>query len=61
MSVRKEQRSTYLARPTMRSMDGTGLAVLIAAGDDWEEALEIAQVQLACGAEVALGLAEGDR
>jgi malonyl-CoA reductase/3-hydroxypropionate dehydrogenase (NADP+) len=56
MSVRKEQRSTYLARPTMRSMDGTGLAVLIAAGDDWEEALEIAQVQLACGAEVVLGL-----
>ena len=31
-------------------------AVLIAAGDDWEEALEIAQVQLACGAEVVLGL-----
>jgi malonyl-CoA reductase/3-hydroxypropionate dehydrogenase (NADP+) len=56
MSVRKEQRSTYLARPTMRSMDGTGLAVLIAAGDDWEEALEIAQVQLACGAAVVLGL-----
>lgn len=56
MSVRKEQRSTYLTRPTMRSMDGTGLAVLIAAGDDWEEALEIAQVQLACGAAVVLGL-----
>ena len=56
MSVRKEQRSTYLSRPTMRSMDGTGLAVLIAAGEDWEEALEIAQVQLGCGAEVVLGL-----
>ena len=33
----------------MRSMDGTGLAVLIAAGDNFEEAVEIAQVQLACG------------
>ena len=56
MTVRKEQRSTYLARPTMRSMDGTGLAVLVAAGDNWDEALEIAQVQLNCGANVALGL-----
>ncbi len=56
MTVRKEARSTYLARPTMRSMDGTGLAVLIAAGDNFEEALEIAQVQLACGAAVVLGL-----
>lgn len=56
MSVRKEQRSTYLARPTMRSMDGTGLAVLVAAGDNWDEALEIAQVQLQCGANVALGV-----
>ncbi|MFN4038054.1 MAG: SDR family NAD(P)-dependent oxidoreductase [Erythrobacter sp.] len=56
MTVRKEQRSTYLARPTMRSMDGTGLAVLVAAGDNWDEALEIAQVQLQCGAAVALGV-----
>src|SRR5579875_2200929 len=31
MSVRKEARSIYLSRPTMRSMDGAGLAVLIAA------------------------------
>ena len=56
MTVRKEARSTYLSRPTMRSMDGAGLAVLIAAGDDWEEALEIAQIQIACGANVLLGL-----
>lgn len=56
MTVRKEERSTYLARPTMRSMDGTGLAVLVAAGDNWDEALEIAQVQLNCGARVALGV-----
>ena len=56
MSVRKEARSIYLSRPTMRSMDGSGLAVLIAAGDDWEEALEIARIQIGCGANVLLGL-----
>jgi malonyl-CoA reductase/3-hydroxypropionate dehydrogenase (NADP+) len=56
MTVRKEQRSTYLTRPTMRSMDGQGLAVLIAAGEAWEEALEIAKVQIGCGAKVLLGL-----
>ena len=56
MSVRKEARSVYLSRPTMRSVDGNGLAVLIAAGDGWEEALEIARVQMAAGATVLLGL-----
>jgi malonyl-CoA reductase/3-hydroxypropionate dehydrogenase (NADP+) len=56
MTVRKEQRSTYLTRPTMRTMDGQGLAVLIAAGEVWEEALEIAKVQIGCGAKVLLGL-----
>ncbi|OYW22167.1 MAG: NAD-dependent dehydratase, partial [Sphingomonas sp. 12-62-6] len=56
MTVRKEARSTYLSRPTMRSMDGAGLAVLIAAGDGWQEALEIANIQIACGARVLLGL-----
>lgn len=56
MTVRKEERATYLARPTMRSMDGAGLAVLIAAGDEWEEALEIAKIQIACGTTVLLGL-----
>jgi malonyl-CoA reductase/3-hydroxypropionate dehydrogenase (NADP+) len=30
--------------------------VLIAAGDGWEEALEIANIQIACGAKVLLGL-----
>jgi len=56
MTVRKEQRSTFLARPTMRSIDGTGLAILIAAGDDWEDALDIARVQLSSGANVLLGV-----
>ncbi|MFS0736579.1 SDR family NAD(P)-dependent oxidoreductase [Sphingomonas sp. 1P06PA] len=56
MSVRKEARSIYLSRPTMRSLDGAGLAVLIAAGNDWSEALDIARIQIAAGAHVLLGL-----
>ena len=56
MTVRKEERSTYLARPTMRSMDGAGLAILIAAGEGWEEALEIAKIQINCGTSVLLGV-----
>ena len=56
MTVRKEERSVYLSRPTSRSMDGEGLAVLIAAGDGWQEALEIAKIQAASGARVLLGL-----
>ncbi len=56
MAVRKEDRSTWLTRPAMRSLDGQGLAVLIVAGDDWDEALEIARTQIAAGARVLLGL-----
>ena len=56
MTVRKEERSVYLSRPTMRSMDGTGLAVLIAGGEQWEDALEIARDQVGAGAQVLLGL-----
>ncbi len=56
MTVRKESRSTWLARPTMRSLDGTGLAVLIAGGEQWEDALEIARIHLGVGAHVLVGL-----
>ncbi|WP_353227514.1 SDR family oxidoreductase [Novosphingobium sp.] len=56
MSLRKESRSVFLTRPAMRSIDGVGLAILIAAGDDWDDALEIARVQIASGATVLLGL-----
>ncbi len=56
MSVRKEERSVYLSRPTMRSMDGAGLAVLVAAGEQWEDGLELAKVQVGAGAHVLLGL-----
>lgn len=56
MTVRKEERSVYTTRPAMRSLDGAGLTVLVAAGDDWEDALEVAKVQMGCGARVLLGL-----
>jgi malonyl-CoA reductase/3-hydroxypropionate dehydrogenase (NADP+) len=55
MTVRKESRSTYLSRPTMRSIDGGGLGVVIAAGTQVAEAIAIARVQADCGAEVLLG------
>ncbi|MEQ8405945.1 MAG: SDR family oxidoreductase [Oceanicaulis sp.] len=57
MSVRKESRSTYKARPSMRALDGAGLTVLIVAGEQWEDALETARIQLECGAKVLLGMA----
>ncbi len=56
MSVQKESRSTYMARPSMRSLDGAGLNVLILAGEQWEDALEVARIQINCGANVLLGM-----
>mgnify|MGYP001546088061 FL=1 len=57
MSVRKESRSTYKARPSMRALDGAGLSVMIVAGEAWEDALETARIQIGCGAKVLLGMA----
>jgi len=57
MGVRKESRSTYKARPSMRALDGAGLNVLIIAGENWEDALETARIQIDCGAGVLLGMA----
>ena len=57
MSVRKESRSTYKARPSMRALDGADLSVLIVAGERWEDALETARIQIDCGARVLLGMA----
>jgi len=55
MTVRKESRSTYLSRPTMRSIDGGGLGVVVVAGAQVAEAIAIARVQADCGAAVLLG------
>jgi malonyl-CoA reductase/3-hydroxypropionate dehydrogenase (NADP+) len=56
MRVRQESRSTWVSRPELRTVDGTGVRVLLAAGDQVKDALTVARVQAGCGAEVVLGL-----
>ncbi|HYN61508.1 MAG TPA: SDR family oxidoreductase [Rubrivivax sp.] len=57
MQVRAESRSTYVSRPTMRTVDAVGHTVLVAAGDQLDDALAIARLQADVGANVILGLA----
>ncbi|MCU0626815.1 MAG: SDR family oxidoreductase, partial [Gemmatimonadaceae bacterium] len=54
MWVRKESRNEWVSRPTLRTVDGHGLAVLVAAGDQVDDALGIARMQAEVGAEVVL-------
>lgn len=63
MTVRQESRSTWVSRPELRTVDGTGLCVLVAAGDQVADALAVARVQAGCGANVrlTLGSEEGVR
>ena len=56
MQVLQESRSTWVSRPELRTVDGTGTTVLVAAGDQVADALAIARVQAGCGAHVLLGL-----
>jgi malonyl-CoA reductase/3-hydroxypropionate dehydrogenase (NADP+) len=56
MQVRKESRSTWVSRPTMRTVDAIGHTVLLVAGDQVEDALAIARLQAEVGAHVVLGL-----
>lgn len=56
MTVRQESRSTWVSRPELRTVDGTGVRVLVAAGDQVKDALTVARVQAGCSAEVLLGL-----
>jgi len=57
MRVRKESRSTWVSRPTMRTVDALGQTVLVAAGDQVDDAVGIARLQAEVGAHVILGLA----
>ncbi len=57
MRVRKESRSTWVSRPTMRSVDAQGQTVLVAAGDQVDDAVGIALLLAEVGAHVVLGLA----
>jgi malonyl-CoA reductase/3-hydroxypropionate dehydrogenase (NADP+) len=56
MQVWQESRSTWVSRPELRTVDGTGSTVLVAAGDQIADALVIARTQANCGARVLLGL-----
>lgn len=56
MQVMQESRSTWVSRPELRTVDGTGSTVLVAAGDQVTDALAIARTQAHCGARVLLGL-----
>jgi malonyl-CoA reductase/3-hydroxypropionate dehydrogenase (NADP+) len=56
MAVRQESRTTFVSRPGLRTIDGSGRAVLVAAGEQVPDALAIARVQADRGAEVLLGL-----
>lgn len=57
MKVPAESRSTWMNRPTLRTVDANGQTVLIAAGEQVDDALGIAKLQLDVGAHVILGLA----
>lgn len=56
MAVRQESRSTWVSRPELRTVDGTGVRVLVAAGDQVTDAIAVARVQAGCGAHVLLTL-----
>ncbi|MCC7055534.1 MAG: SDR family oxidoreductase [Gemmatimonadaceae bacterium] len=60
MWVRKESRSEFVSRPTMRTVDGSGLAVLVACGDQLEDGLAVARLQAEVGAAVLLGVPTDD-
>ena len=57
MRVRQESRSTWVSRPTMRTVDAHGQTVLVAAGDQVDDAVGIARLLAEVGAHVVLGLA----
>ena len=56
MWVRKESRSEFVSRPTMRTVDGSGLAVLVASGTALDDGLSVARMQAEVGAAVVLGV-----
>jgi malonyl-CoA reductase/3-hydroxypropionate dehydrogenase (NADP+) len=56
MQVRNESRSTWVSRPTLRTVDAAGERVLVAAGNQVDDALAIARFQAEAGADVLVGL-----
>jgi len=61
MQVPKQSQSTSIARPSLRVVDAGGMTVFVAAGNQVDEALEIARIQSEVGADVILAFTlEGD-
>lgn len=56
MQVVQESRSTWVSRPELRTVDGTGSTILVASGDQISDALTVSRVQSRCGAKVLLGV-----
>ncbi len=56
MQVPRESRSAWMSRPELRTVDGTGARILLIAGEQLADALELARIQARCGAEVLLGM-----
>ncbi len=56
MKVRQESRSTWVSRPTLRTVDASGQTVIVIAGDQVEDAVAIARMQVEAGADVIVGL-----
>ncbi|MCY7305951.1 MAG: SDR family oxidoreductase [Rhodoferax sp.] len=54
--VRQESRSTWVSRPTLRTVDASGQTVIVIAGDQVEDAVAIARMQVEAGADVIVGL-----
>ncbi len=50
-----ESRTTFTSRPGLRAVDATGTVILICAGDQVDDALDLADVLRACRATLAIG------
>ncbi|MEO1220567.1 MAG: SDR family oxidoreductase [Pseudomonadota bacterium] len=57
LSAQRNSASTYMTRPSMRSLDGAGLNIFIASGENWDEAMDAASPLVGSGARVCIGLA----
>lgn len=56
LAANRNSASTYMTRPSMRSLDGAGLNIFIASGESWDDALVAAHTLVGSGARVRLGL-----
>jgi malonyl-CoA reductase/3-hydroxypropionate dehydrogenase (NADP+) len=55
MDVPPESRTTFASRPGLRAVDAAGTVILICAGDQVEDALNLSDVLRSCNATLAIG------